>query len=90
MVETPQYNPPVDLRVSGNSNDTSKYQNQHVDFRSIFEILIVQVFSHSVKIVQPKLVENVETPRYNPLVDLRVSENSNITSKYQNQHVVFL
>ena len=57
MVETPQYNPPVDLRVSGNSNDTSKSQNQHVDFRLIFEILIFQVLAHSVKIVQTKVAK---------------------------------
>ena len=58
MVETPQYNPPVDLRVSGKSNDTSKSQNQHVDFRLIFEILMFQVFAHGVKIVQPKVAKN--------------------------------
>ena len=52
MVETPQYNPLVDLRVSGKSNDTSKSQNQHVDFQSFSEILMFQVFAHGVKIVQ--------------------------------------
>ena len=57
MEETPQYNPLVDLRVSENSNDTSKYQNQHVDFQSIFEILIFQVFANGVKIVQPKVAK---------------------------------
>ena len=62
MVETPQYNPPVDLRVSGNSNDTSKFQNQHVDFWSIFEILIFQVFAHGIKIVQPKVAKNGGNP----------------------------
>ena len=62
MVETPQYNPPVDLRVSGKSSDTSKSQNQHVDFWSIFEILILQVFPHGVKIVQPKVAENGGNP----------------------------
>ena len=58
MVETPQYNPPVDLRVSGKSSDTSKSQNQHVDFRSIFEILMFQVFGHGAKIVQPNVAKN--------------------------------
>ena len=62
MVETPPYNPPVDLRVSGKSSDTSKSQNQHVDFRSIFEILMFQVFAHGVKIVQPKVAKNVGNP----------------------------
>ena len=62
MVETPQYNPPVDLRVSGKSNDTSKSQNQHVDFRSIFEILTFQVFTNGVKIVQPKVAKNGGNP----------------------------
>ena len=58
MVETPQYNPPVDLRVSGKSSDTSKSQNQHVDFRSIFEILMFQVFGHGAKIFQPNVAKN--------------------------------
>ena len=62
MVETPQYNPLVDLRVSGNSNDTPKSQNQHVDFWSFFEILIFQVFAHGVKIVQPKVAKNGGNP----------------------------
>ena len=62
MVETPQYNPPVDLRVSGKSNDTSKSQNQHVDFWLIFEILMFQVFAHGVKIVQPKVAKNGGNP----------------------------
>ena len=62
MVETPQYNPPVDLRVSGNSNDTSKSQNQHVDFWSIFEILIFQVLAHGFKIVEPKRAKNGGNP----------------------------
>ena len=62
MVENPQYNPPVDLRVSGNFNDTSKSQNQCVDFQSIFEILIFQVFAHGVKIVQLKVAKNGGNP----------------------------
>ena len=62
MVETPQYNPLVNLRVSGKSNDTSKSQNQHVEFRSIFEILMFQVFAHGVKIVQPKVAKNGGNP----------------------------
>ena len=63
MVETPQYNPPVNLRVSGNSKNTSKYQNQHVGyFLSIFEILNFQVFAHGVKIVQPKVTKNDGKP----------------------------
>ena len=62
MEETPQYNPPVDLGVSGNSNDTSKYQNQYFDFWLIFEILIFQVFAHGVKIVQPKVAKNGGNP----------------------------
>ena len=62
MVETPQYNPLVDLRVSGKSSDTSKSQNQHVDFWSIFEILMFQVFANSVKIVQPKVAKNGGNP----------------------------
>ena len=62
MVETPQYNPPVDLRVSGKSSDTSKSQNQHVDFQSIFEILMFQVFGHGVKIVQPNVAKNGGNP----------------------------
>ena len=57
MVETPQYNPTVNLRMSGNSNNTSKSQNQQV---SIFEIVIVQVFAHGVKIAQPKVAKNGE------------------------------
>ena len=51
MLETPQY-----------SNDTSKSQNQHVDFWSIFEILMFQVFAHGVKIVQPKVAKNGGNP----------------------------
>jgi len=47
MLETPQY-----------SNDTSKSQNQHVDFWSIFEILMFQVFGHGAKIVQPNVAKN--------------------------------
>ena len=66
MVETPQYNPPVDLIVSGKSNDTSKSQNQHVDFWSIFEILMFQVFAHGVKIVQPKVAKNGGNPSVYP------------------------
>ena len=62
MVETPQYNPPVNLRVSGNSNETLKSQIQHVNFWSIFEILIFQVFAHGVKIVQPKVTKNGGNP----------------------------
>ena len=62
MGEAPQYNPLVDLRVSGNSSDTSKSQNQHVNFWSIFEILIFQVFAHGVKIVQSKVAKNGGNP----------------------------
>ena len=62
MVKTPQYNPLVNLRVSGNSNDTSKSQNQHVDFWPISEILIFQVFAHGIKIVQPKVAKNGGNP----------------------------
>ena len=51
MLETPQY-----------SNDTSKSQNQHVDFQSIFEILMFQVFGHGVKIVQPNVAKNGGNP----------------------------
>ena len=57
-MEPPHYNPLVNLRVSGNSNDTSKSQHQHVDFMLIFEILIFQVFARGVKIVHPKLAKN--------------------------------
>ena len=57
MVEAPQYNPLFDIRVHGNSIDTSKYENQHVNFWLIFEILIFQVLAHSVKIVQTKVAK---------------------------------
>ena len=62
MVETPQYNPPVNLRVSGNSNETFKSQIQHVNFWSIFEILFFQDFANGVKIVQPKVAKNGGNP----------------------------
>ena len=80
----PQYNPLVDIRVHGNSNDTSKYENQHVFFWSIFEILNFQVLADGVKIVEPKMAKMGETPQFNPLVDIRVHGNSDNTYKYEN------
>ena len=59
MEKTPKYNPLVNIRVSGNSNNTSKNQNQHVDFWSIFKSLI---FPNGVKIVQPKVAKNGGNP----------------------------
>ena len=56
---------------------------------SIFVILIFQALANGIKKFNQKWLKMGETPKYNPLPDIRVHGNFHNTSKSENGHVNF-